>query len=240
MARAMFADRDDAGRRLGAALGARPWARGASHPLVLAIPRGGVPVAYHAARALGAELDLVVPRKIQIPWEPEAGFGAVTSDGTVTLNEPLVARLGLAPGEVESLAAGTVAEVRRREAAFRGGAPPPDVRGRAVVVVDDGIASGFTMIAALRSLRARGAGTLAVGAPCAPADSVDRVGPHADDVVVLEVDRGWSFAVASHYERWWDLDDEEVHGYLRRAREEGLFRPDAAAPPPPPDSPRNH
>jgi len=219
----MFADRDDAGRALGAALLPRPWARSGTRPLVLAIPRGGVPVAYHAARALGAELDLVVPRKIQIPWEPEAGFGAVTSDGTVTLNEPLVARLGLKQAEVAKLAAMTVEEVRRREAAFRGGAPLPEVEGRAVVVVDDGVASGFTMVAALRSLRARGPGTLAVGAPCAPADSVERVSSHADDVVVLEVDRGWSFAVASHYERWWDLDDEEVHGYLARAREQGFL-----------------
>ena len=235
----MFADRDEAGRALGEALCGRPWARGVAHTLVLAIPRGGVPVAYHAARALGAELDLVVPRKIQIPWEPEAGFGAVTSDGTVTLNEPLVARLGLAPEEINALAAATVDEVRRRESEFRGGAPPPDVRGRAAVVVDDGIASGFTMISALRSLRARGARTLAVGAPCAPVDSIDRVRPHADDVTVLEVDRGWSFAVASHYERWWDLDDEEVHGYLSRARDEGIFRPDASVRRSP-DQSRNH
>lgn len=235
----MFTDRDDAGRALGAALGARAWAHGAPRPLVLAIPRGGVPVAYHVAKALRTELDLVVPRKIQIPWEPEAGFGAVTSDGTVTLNEPLVARLGLAPEEVKALAAGTVDEVRRREAEFRGGAPPPDVRGRTAVVVDDGIASGFTMIAALRSLRARGARTLVVGAPCAPVDSIDRVRPHADCVVVLEVDRGRSFAVASHYERWWDLDDEEVHGYLSRARDEGIFRPDASVRRSP-DQSRNH
>ena len=190
---------------------------------MLAVPRGGVPVGYHVARALGARLDLVVPRKIQIPWEPEAGFGAVTSDGTVTLNEPLIARLRLPREEVRRLAAATVEEVRRREAAFRGTAPPPEVEGRTVVVVDDGLASGFTMIAALRSLRARRAGRLAVGAPCAPKDSVDRVSVHADDVTVLEVDEGWSFAVASHYERWWDLTDEEVLSYLGRARGEGLF-----------------
>ena len=221
----MFRDRDDAGRRLGEALKARTWARGggAGRPLVLAVPRGGVPVGYHAARALGARLDLVVPRKIQIPEEPEAGFGAVTSDGTVTLNEPLVAHLRLSREEVRRLAAGTVEEVRRREAAFRGAAPPPEIEGRTVVVVDDGLASGFTMIAALRSLRARRAGTIVVGVPCAPKDSVDRVGAHADEVVCLEVDEGWSFAVAAHYERWWDLTDDEVLAYLERARGEGLF-----------------
>ncbi len=235
----MFADRDDAGRALGVALRARPWARPDARPLVLAIPRGGVPVAYHAARALGAQLDLVVPRKLQIPWEPEAGFGAVTSDGTVTLNEQLVARLRLTREEVGKLAARTVEEAKRRETEFRGDAPPPDVRGRAVVVVDDGIASGFTMVAALRSLRARGAHTLAVGAPCAPADSIDRVSPNADDVTVLEVDRGWSFAVASHYDRWWDLDDGEVHTYLHRARDEGLFSPGAVFLGSP-DQSRNH
>lgn len=222
----MFKDRDDAGRRLGEALHARPWARAAAGPLVLAIPRGGVPVGYHVSNALDARLDLVVPRKMQIPWEPEAGFGAVTSDGTVTLNEHLVSRLRLSRDDVRRLAEETVREVRRREAAFRGDAPPLAVRDRPVVVVDDGIASGFTMVAALRMLRARGASTVAVGAPCAPETSVRRVSEHADDVVVLEVDRGgWSFAVASHYDRWWDLDDDEVHAYLERARREGRFLP---------------
>jgi putative phosphoribosyl transferase len=235
----MFKDRDDAGRMLGEALRARPWAREDGRPVVLAIPRGGVPVGYHVARALDAGLDLVVPRKIPIPWEPEAGFGAVTSDGTVTLNEPLVSRLRLSRDDVRRLAAETVEEVRRREAAFRGDAAPPAVHDRPVVVVDDGIASGFTMVAALRMLRARGVATVAVGAPCAPEGSVRRVSEHADDVVVLEVDRdGWSFSVASHYERWWDLDDEEVHAYLERARREGRFLP-LEGPHRSPDGPRN-
>ncbi len=235
----MFKDRDDAGRMLGEALRARPWARKAASPIVLAIPRGGVPVGYHVARTLDARLDLVVPRKMQIPWEPEAGFGAVTSDGTVTLNEPLVSRLRLSRDDVRRIADSTVEEVRRREAEFRGDAAPPAVRDRPVVVVDDGIASGFTMVAALRMLRARGASTVAVGAPCAPEGSVRRVSAHADDVVVLEVDRGgWSFAVASHYERWWDLDDGEVHAYLARARQEGRFLAQEAARPAP-NGPRN-
>jgi putative phosphoribosyl transferase len=226
--RPMFKDRDDAGARLGEALAGRPWAKGPEQPLVLAIPRGGVPVGYHVARALRAQLDLVVPRKIQIPWEPEAGFGAVTSDGTVTLNEPLLARLNISSSEVRRLARSTVEEVHRREAAFRGDAPPPDVSGRPVVVVDDGIASGFTMIAALRSVRARGGGTLVGGGPCAPEDSIARVRPYADEVACLEVDGGWSFSVASHYERWWDLTDEEVLEYLGRARSEGMFLPGAS------------
>ncbi len=219
----MFEDRDDAGRRLGEALREKGLAARPSEAIVLGIPRGGVPVAYHVARALGTGLDLVVPRKIQIPWNPEAGFGAVTADGTVTLNEDLVPRLGLTREQIDELADRTIAEVRRREAAFRGGSAPPSVEGRAVVVVDDGLASGFTMIAALRGLRAQDAGRLVVGAPCAPASTLRRVGAHADEVVCVEVDHGWSFAVASHYERWWDLTDDEVHEYLDRARAEGIF-----------------
>ncbi len=207
----MFKDRDEAGTLLGARLREEGWAGGSDPPpLVLAVPRGGVPVAMGVARALGARLDLIVPRKLQIPWEPEAGFGAVTSDGTVSLNSQLLSRLGLPRKEVEAIVASTVEEVRRREAAFRGDAPPPEVEGRPVVAVDDGIASGYTMIAALRSLRARGAGPLGVAAPCAPRDSVARVRPYADRVVVLELSSGPSFAVASHYGEWYDLTDDEV------------------------------
>jgi putative phosphoribosyl transferase len=219
----MFEDRDDAGRRLGEALRDKEWTAHLPKAIVLGIPRGGVPVAYHVARALATGLDLVVPRKIQIPWNPEAGLGAVTADGTVTLNEDLVPRLGLTNEQIHELADRTIAEVRRREAAFRGSSAPPQVNGRTVVVVDDGLASGFTMIAALRGLRAQDAGRLIVGAPCAPVSTLRRVKPHADEVVCVEVDHGWSFAVASHYARWWDLSDDEVHEYLDRARAEGIF-----------------
>ena len=221
----MFEDRDDAGGRLGEALDGHPWLSGNGDALVLGIPRGGVPIAYQVSRALDCPMDLMLTRKIKIPWNPEAGLGAVTSDGTVTLNDRLVAGLPLSRHQVDELARETVVEVRRREEEFRGDAPLPEMEGRTVVLVDDGLASGFTAIAGLRGLAHREPARVLVAAPCAPRSTVERVAHHAGDVLVLEVDRGPSFAVASHYDRWWDLADDEVHDYLARAGREGRFQP---------------
>ncbi len=216
----MFRDREEAGRQLGRALA--PYRD--SQPLVLAIPRGGVPVGYSAAKALDADFDIAITRKIPIPWEPEAGFGAVGPDGEPVLNDYLVAQLGFSKREIESLAREVQKEVLRRERALRLGRPPQVIKDRVTILVDDGLASGFTMIAALKWTRKAHPRELAVAVPCSSDIALEAVRPWADTVVALEVSRDSFFAVASFYERWWDLTDEEVLGYMKAAHRRAHYR----------------
>lgn len=211
--RPVFEDRLDAGRRLAQKL---VRYRG-QDVVVLAIPRGGVPVGFAVAKELGAKLDVIIPRKIPIPDNPEAGFGAVTADGTVVLNEPLVAQLGLTRDTIERLVDEVRAEIVRRQQAYRGGRPPADLAGKTVILVDDGLASGYTMMAAIQSVRKQRPKAIIVAVPVSPADAAERIRPLVDDLVVLVVRRTWVFAVASFYRRWYDLTDEEVIDYLKRA-----------------------
>ena len=203
----LFETRVDAGRQLAdevMRLGIREPA------LVLAIPRGGVPVGLPIALALGAPLDVIIPRKIPIPWDPEAGLGAVTAEGTIVLNEELVPLLGLSQQEIERLARAVQEEIQRRTRVYRGDRPPPDVAGKAVLLTDDGLASGLTMIAAIRSVRKGGPARVIVAVPAAPRSSLRRVEPEADEVICLvEQERG-PFAVASYYREFPELSDEEV------------------------------
>ena len=213
--RPVFADRLDAGQQLAAKMLDRGY--GGEDAVVLAIPRGGVPVAYPVAKALGAPLDLIIPRKLPIPGNPEAGFGAVTADGTVILNQPLVAQLGLPPEEIAALAQQVLGEVRRRVEEYRGRRPPPELKGKTAILMDDGLASGFTMIAAIRAARRQEPAKVVVAVPVSPASSVRRVEPLADELVYLIVRETRSFAVASFYQRFPDLTDDEVKAYLRAA-----------------------
>ncbi len=208
--RPLFRDRADAGKRLGEKLGRY---RG-TEAVVFAIPRGGVPVAVQVADELGALLDIVVTRKIQIPSNPEAGYGAVTEDGIVVLNEPLVDQLRLSESQIERHAEDVRAEIARRSAIYRSKLEAPPTEGKTAIIIDDGLASGFTMVAAAKSVQQRGAANIVVAVPVASGMAYDLVKPLVDDLVCLAVARIYQFAVASFYDNWYDLTDGEVVQYL--------------------------
>jgi len=201
----MFKDRRDAGKKLAERLARETWER----PAVYAIPRGGVPIGCEIARKLHASIDLIMPRKLPIPYNPEAGFGAVAPDGTVVLNEEIVSHLGLDKADIDSIVMAVLDEVQRRVREYQMG-PPLDPKGRTIIVVDDGLASGYTMIAAVRALRKKGPKKVVVAVPCSPRTSVERLEQEADEVICLNVQGGGAFAVASYYEKFPDLTDGEV------------------------------
>ena len=205
-----FADRAAAGRQLGAAL----VARGLQDPLVLALPRGGVVVAAEVAAALRAHLDVLVVRKIGHPAQPELGLGAVAEDGAPVLEDDRLRRVGLGPADLGVVVAQEQAECRRRVAAYRGGRPAPEVARPTVVLVDDGVATGGTARAALRLLRARGAGRLVLAAPVGSPTSVDRLAGLVDETMVLVAPGGFR-AVSQFYDRFDQTSDAEVVQLLR-------------------------
>lgn len=207
----IFKDREEAGKIL-----AEKLAEYKEDAIVLAIPRGGVPVAYRISKKINAPLDVVVVRKIPIPSDPEAGFGAVTADGTIVLNEPLVSYLRLEPREIEFLARKVMMEVSRRIKKYRKEKPFPEITGKNVIVVDDGLASGFTMLAALKYLKKFNPRKIIIAVPTASARAIEVVEPEADEIVNLISDDRPFFAVASFYESFPDLTDEEVIEYLEK------------------------
>jgi putative phosphoribosyl transferase len=212
----VFRDRLQAGELLSKKL--QRYA-GREDVVVLAIPAGGIPVGYKVAKELGVDFEIVVVRKIQVPWNTEAGFGALTWSGYVILNMPLLRRLGLGKEEVDVAVRKTNALVQERLEKFRGDRPFPDLKEKAVIIVDDGLASGFTMLAAVRTVRREGPKTVTVAVPTASIGAVKLLAPEADEVVALNIRSGPIFAVADAYERWYDLSDEEVLGYLREANQ---------------------
>jgi putative phosphoribosyl transferase len=210
----LFGDRSDAGRRLAARLNA--W-RG-RNPVVLALPRGGVPIGFEIARVLRAPLDLVLVRKIGAPGEPEFAIGAV-SDGDrpeLVLDEQLVARLGITRDYIEDAKAAEVAELERRRSVYLKGRPPVPVTGRPVIVVDDGIATGATMLSALRATRRRDPAHLLLAVPVAPRDVVRRLRRTVDEIVCLHTPKHLS-AVGAYYRAFPQLCDGEVIALLDRA-----------------------
>lgn len=208
----IFRDRRDAGRRL-----AERLLIYRHNAIVLAIPRGGVPVGYEVARRLEVPLDLIIPRKLPIPSDPEAGFGAIAPDGTIVLNERLVAYCGLSVGDIERISKEVLAEIRRRAREYRGDRPLPDLKNKNVIVVDDGLASGYTMIAAVRAVMREHPKRVIVAVPCSPESSVERLEKEVDEVVSLAVQPYGPFAVASYYESFPDLSDEEVISLINQA-----------------------
>jgi len=207
----LFRDRTDAGRRLAERL-LEYESRGA---VVLAIPRGGVPVGFEVAKRLNARFDVIIPRKIPIPWTPEAGFGAITADGTMVLNENMVRSLDLSEEEIQQAAEEVRQEIIRRTSEYRADRPPEDVKGKSVIVVDDGLASGYTMLAAIESLRKHEPSGIVVAVSVASAGAARLVAPKADKLVALVISGRLPFAVAEFYMQWRDLTDQEVVGYLK-------------------------
>ncbi|MEO7228984.1 MAG: phosphoribosyltransferase family protein [Candidatus Limnocylindrales bacterium] len=218
LTREMFADRQDAGRRLAERLG--PYADsdvGSSPgPVVVGLPRGGVVVAAEVARELRAPLDIVVVRKLGCPWQPELGIGAIAEGDIRVLNGDLVRELGLSAGEVDAVAASERAELERRVATYREGRPRESVRGRLVIVIDDGLATGYTARAAIASLRAEGAGRVILAIPVAPDSTAAELRSVADHLVVAEPAKHL-LAVGAFYADFRQTSDAEVIELVRAA-----------------------
>jgi putative phosphoribosyl transferase len=207
----VFKDRTGAGRLLAKRISSFVT----PDSLVLAIPAGGIPVALEVARELKLPLDLMIVRKIQIPGNTEAGFGAVGPDGEVVFNDDLLSRLHLTEEEIKEQVERTRKGVEARIRQFHGIRPFPAVAGRPVILVDDGLASGFTMGEAVRFLRRRQAGRVLVAVPTAPQGTIDRLLPLVDEIHCLNVRIRYPFAVAEAYEDWYDLSDPEALGLLK-------------------------
>jgi putative phosphoribosyl transferase len=215
-----FEDREDAGRRLAERLA--PYRD--ERPLVFALPRGGVPVGYEISRALDAPLDVFVARKLGAPGQPEFGIGAVASGGVRILNEDVVGRLGIPEDYLERITERETAEVERRLRHFRGDRPVPRVRGRTVILVDDGLATGVTARAAVKALRRLEPRRLVLAVPVCAAQTAELIGPEVDELVCLEAppDLG---AIGFWYRDFSQTSDEEVIELLEKARRERRERP---------------
>lgn len=208
-----FRDRTDAGQSLAEALGA--YANRAD-VLVLGLPRGGIPVAAEIAKKLNAPLNVLVVRKLGVPFHPELGMGAIASGGVRIVNREVVDALGIEPDAIEAVAREEQRELERREKAYRGGAPAPEIAGKTVLLVDDGIATGSTMLAAIAALRELKAARIIVAAPTVAASTYEKIRNAADDVVALLVPEEF-YAVGQWYENFSQTSDDEVRQLLGQA-----------------------
>jgi len=205
-----YLDRTDAGIRLAGHLAAYV---GRADVVVLGLPRGGVPVAAEVARALGAPLDVFCVRKLGVPGEPELAMGAIATGGVVVVNEAVVAEISVPPDLVAEVAAAERAELDRRERAYRGDRPPLPLAGRTVVLVDDGLATGASMRAAVRAVRSAGPARVVVAVPVAAAETCRSLEAEADEVVCPLAPKGFR-AVGGWYEDFSATSDDEVRRCL--------------------------
>jgi putative phosphoribosyl transferase len=208
-----YANRREAGRLLASRLASLRT----RSPIVLALPRGGVPVGAEIARALGAPLDVIVVRKLGVPFQPELGMGAVGEGGVRVVDEEIVAATHVTPGEFATVEERERVEVERRSRRYRGGRPMVSIEGQTVVVVDDGIATGGTVRAALKVARAHGAREVVLAVPVAPPDTLRALASDADDIVVLGTPQPF-FGVGQWYEDFRQTSDDEVIALLQGAR----------------------
>jgi putative phosphoribosyl transferase len=208
----MFPDRRSAGRALGQAL----IHHAGTSAIVLGLPRGGVPVADEVAQVLGGVLDVWVVRKLGAPGQPELGMGAISEGPAVVLDRSIIGALGVRRGELFEVARREMEEVRRRVERFRGTRPAPELAGRTVILVDDGIATGGTMRAAIRAVRKRRPAHLVVATPVAAPDVIAALRREVDEVVCL-YEPALMFAIGAWYEDFRQVPDEEVARILARA-----------------------
>jgi predicted phosphoribosyltransferase len=210
----IFRDRMEAGDRLARRLEKYEEKDG----IVLAIPSGGIPIGLTIAQHLELPFDLVISRKIPIPGNPEAGFGALSFEGSLFLNESLVRELHLTGEEIRELSIPVMKEIQRRNAVFRGERPFPDLGGKITILVDDGLASGYTMMASINFVKKRKPRRVVVAIPTAPENSIQFISDSVDEILCLNIRRGFYFAVADAYHHWHDLSDEEVMELLEQLR----------------------
>ncbi|AHY47543.1 putative phosphoribosyltransferase [Rubrobacter radiotolerans] len=210
-----FRDRREAGARLAELLGEY---RDKS-PVVFALPRGGVPVGAEVASALGAPLDVIVARKLGAPGQPELGIGAVAPGGVRVLNESAIKRLGIPESYLKSVTERELREVERRLRLFREGRPEPDVRGKTAILVDDGLATGVTVFAAIAYLRPRGPKSIVLAVPVCAAQTAERIRPEVDRLVCLETPSDLG-AIGFWYRDFEQVPDEAVISGLRSFRQD--------------------
>ncbi len=208
-----FRDRSDAGRRLAKALAGYKDRQ----PVILALPRGGVPVAAEVAAALNAPLDLILVRKIGVPFQPELAMGAVVDGGApiIVRNEDVIRHAGIDESEFKAVCDDEIAEIERRRQRYLGSRKHVDVSGRTAIVIDDGIATGATTRAALRATRMRKPKRLVLAVPVAPTESLSELRHDADDVVCLE-DHEFFGAIGVYYADFSQVPDEEVIEILKQ------------------------
>ncbi|WP_182907266.1 MULTISPECIES: phosphoribosyltransferase [unclassified Microbispora] len=209
----MFVDRRDAGLRLGERLRGLP---GAEDAVVVGLPRGGVPVAFEVARALGAPLDVIVVRKLGVPYQPELGFGAIGEGGVRVLNPDVLRLANITRDEIAGVERRERAELERRARRFRGDRTPVDLAGRTVIVVDDGIATGGTARAACQVARAHGASRVVLAVPVGAPETIASLRGDADEVVCLDTPDHF-YAIGAWYDDFTQTRDEDVIECLRQA-----------------------
>jgi putative phosphoribosyl transferase len=222
---ALFMDRRDAGRRLAEVL----ERFGEEEPLVVALPRGGVPVGFEVAQALVAPLDIILVRKLGAPFNPEYGIGAIAEGGVRIVRRAEAELIGVSDEELEEVVARESAELERRRRLYRGSEEPHPVEGRTVLLVDDGIATGGTAVAAGQALKSRGAARVVLAVPVAPPGTEERLAGEFDEVVCLEQPHGF-FGIGQFYVDFGQVGDDEVIQLLEEARVPG--RAGAAGDPP--------
>lgn len=211
----VFRDRRDAGRQLAEAL---TRYRDKADVLVLALPRGGVPVAYEVARALKAELDVLVVRKLGVPYQPELAMGAITSGGSTVLNEDMTRLLVISREQIESVIRREQLELERRERDYRGDREPLRLEGRKVIVIDDGVATGASMLAAVKALRSLNASDIIVAVPVGSDEALRELEALADECICLSTPP-FFYAVGRWYRDFSQVGDEEVRALLAAARQ---------------------
>lgn len=210
----LFKDRFDAGRKLAQKI-AELYPKHTKGFVVLGIPRGGTAVGYPVAKALPA-LEPITVRKLPIPWNDQVGFGAVTINKEIILNEELLSREYIPEDDRKKIINDVYKEVLRRDKLYRGDRPFPELKNKHVIIVDDGLATGYTMLAAIRFAREKEAGLIMAAVPVAHYNSYHMVRQHVDDILCLHIDQHLSFAVASFYSEFPDMEDREVINILKK------------------------
>ncbi len=201
----MFTDRREAGQKLAQKL----IHYQGKNPLILAVPRGGVPVGLEIQALLGGDLDVIIPRKVGVPGQPELALGAVTADGGFLLNREIAESLNISEQDVSAEIKAAREETKRRQAIYRGEKPPFLVEGRTVILTDDGVATGFTIRAALQALREQKTARLILALPVSPVDTFKDLQSEVDELVCLEIAASF-YAVGQFYQDFRQLSDEEV------------------------------